>query len=327
MATTRKLLMTAAAAAVLGLGASGNAMAVAYSYATIELQGFTVTTDNVVVLQPGATRNSTTFARYDGYPTTGFGDPVVPPASTDALQATSGPGPFPAENSFAAWWTSKGVQTEIPVGASGGGGARADAYTTAGGAFNGGSVASVQNVSESRVQAPLGGGLTSANESANNSFAGNITLSAQTKFTFNADLLWGLIAETDFADPSAAEESRAEVAALFKITDLQGNELFAFNPFDKKYYGGQNVNLCFSIDGTGDCAKSESTWLEGLNTAVKFSDTRFNNENSVTLAAGNYQVSFSVTSQGAEISIPEPASMALVGLGLAGLAVLRRRKA
>lgn len=84
MATTRKsLLMTAAAAAVLGLGLgpSGNAMAVAYSYAGIELQNFQIRVDPIgqgIAVQPSATRDTTTFARYDGYPVDN--DPVTPPA-------------------------------------------------------------------------------------------------------------------------------------------------------------------------------------------------------------------------------------------------------
>lgn len=322
-----KVLASTLTLAMMGLGLAGNAQADAYSYGYLELQNFTIyynsigTTawtpatagldaDNIATNGPiTGSRNTTTQATYNAA-SQNFSDEVLLPNPSDALQAKVGPDvtvAFPSENVF------------TPGQLDPARGARADAQTNPGGtapAYNSAFVSGtppagnpangldlVANVTESFVTGDSAADEKSTNTAA---FKFNVAQGQQVEMTF--DMMLQYLVQAWTAD--LGEAASADVSANFSIESLTGGLSYTFNAL-----AGLD-NTAASVDGAFTKASPNEQSL---------ALTRFTSVTQI-LDPGLYQISLSLQNTGEEKSIPEPASMVLLGTGLLGLAASRRRK-
>jgi hypothetical protein len=210
-----------------------SARAAVYAFASEQITNFSLISASSMSAN---TEGTLTSAQWNGFPSSGFNATTFNNSASDALQASSGPGPFPPQNTFSA--SMLGSQ-----------GARGDALTSA---SSPGTFPAFSSVAEARAVDQLGGGSEGRNTSLT-----TFTLSTAGSVTISLSYAEALQAFTT----SLNEFAEANLANTITIRNSAGLLLFNASP--------QAVNLdCSSANGSQVCNNPQSGTLTVTTTTL-----------------------------------------------------------
>ncbi|MFM9435601.1 hypothetical protein ACFDR9_002671 [Janthinobacterium sp. CG_23.3] len=319
-----KLKLIPVAAALVLMSAAGSASAGAYGYSYDNIFGLTVTNPTGVVSVAGTTNISRATATLNGTSVITGGSGML-----DAPQAAVGAVAL-GQNNF---------QQQGPVGTY----SRGDAQivSTQFPPFPPGATSTqAVNVAEAHLDF-AGTADASGRNGSTTGFSVNFVVGSPTatlRFNFQADPFMQVFLQT-LAGPGSS--AAANLVATFTITDAAGAIIFVWAPdgvVGSGITGGVetadaaslNTNLSTNFLTRGSLFTYNPTGCPvpvapGTGTGCGGAYTALTN----ALGAGNYTLTLNAVNSVdlVKTAVPEPGTLALLGLGLAGLCVSKRRKA